>query len=383
MNLLVKRNGIKLVRIEGRAFVDGDVPDFLRKVRFRFGDYENDFGVSLKDILFSERDWKTLLNYLDNRSFGNVYGLWSGRRSTLVHDSKTDRLFRLKGVALNPVEPLYIKYPNGLGRIEGGQEKYSAEFEDIMSSRFNRVLECKGIEPVMKVKGMWKYPVLAGRIRPVASIIEVRGDTRLDEFVYALGTVLSTNFDKNSKSDYSRASLTLKMHKFCETSTKLFNEIGYVVGGLKRLMDDSYQTWSSDNKNVNNAHWGNIVLYNGNDSLKVGLVDFDASCDSGDFSRSKIKDIQRREYSKLLDSFFKDPQNSEQITAYINHYSFSILQRWRVHLMDGFTKGYDSGKRSYSNDVDLSKLEEICSYLNESNGFLSFRGRSRRKAQLK
>src|SRR3989338_4361713 len=298
MELLVKRDGTLLEKAEGKVFVDSDVPDFLKVARV-VPQEEVKFlrQRSLDDdlLIADEKDYSETSAILHFNYSGGIVGklaklfsktlnsnsipgLWSGYRSALVQDPDTKKLFRLKGISLNPQNPISVEMSGGMYKIEGGQEKQSAEFEQKMSERFNKVLEDAGIEPVMRVKGMWKYPVLARRVRPAASVVEVKGDTRLDELLFIMERLalnkMYTGNTKDLENGMKRVEigeLTFHGEDFHKHAKNLFHNIGYVVGRLKRLMDKSGQTWSSDYEQTN-AHIGNIALYNGTDKLRVGLV---------------------------------------------------------------------------------------------------------------
>lgn len=401
MELLVKRDINTLMNTEGRVFVDSDVPDFLKvprvvpkeqvkSIKERYpeddlliqnGKDHEEIDHHFKYITSSPpENWFGWLFYYMNRHNGKkpiqeVPSLWSGYRSSLVRDPKTNKWFRLKGISLNPLQPEVTHVSDGFYRIQGGQEKYSAEFEQIMSNRFNRILEDVGIEPVMKVKGMWKYPILARRTRPAASVIEVKGDTRLDELIFILAGLASSKFYVGERNG-DKVDIGMLSHsgeKFSKTLGTFCYDVGYVVGRLKRLMDKSGQTWSSDYEQ-SNAHVGNIVLYNGTDKLKVGLVDFDASCDTREFSRSQLKAIQKGEYEFIRKTIFSNPISPRAIqgkpSLFLQKNGFVIgFNEERGKFVEGFDAGYKSEKRSYSNEVDLGKLMEIFELLKNESHF--------------
>ena len=390
MELLVKRDGTLLEKAEGKVFVDSDVPDFLKVARV-VPQEEVKFlrQRSLDDdlLIADEKDYSETSAILHFNYSGGIVGklaklfsktlnsnsipgLWSGYRSALVQDPDTKKLFRLKGISLNPQNPISVEMSGGMYKIEGGQEKQSAEFEQKMSERFNKVLEDAGIEPVMRVKGMWKYPCLARRVRPAASVVEVKGDTRLDELLFIMERLalnkMYTRDTKDLENGMKRVEigeLTFHGEDFHKHAKNLFHNIGYVVGRLKRLMDKSGQTWSSDYEQTN-AHIGNIALYNGTDKLRVGLVDFDASCDATELSRSQIKALQEREYTSIIATAQRGPISPRAITGKPLNKGIKVLHTpLRNGFIEGFQEGYSCENKDYTNEIDLSELQQVFSLL--------------------
>lgn len=131
-------------------------------------------------------------------------------------------------------------------------------------------------------------------------------------------------------------------------------------------MDRNLQTWSAD-QGRSNAHVGNIVLYNGTDKIKVGFVDFDASCDIDDFSKSKLQEIQKIEHETIKNSIMTFPISLRPIQAkYLTQREEArIFPRLRQELVKGFEQGYDS-KTIFSrveNELDFGRFLEIVEIL--------------------
>jgi len=298
-----------------------------------------------------------------NKIFGVpiMNGIWSGHRSAVVQDPDTSKLFKLKGVALNPENPKAIIFDDGVFWIEGGQKKKNVEYERTMSKRFNRVLRENGITPAMEYQGLWTYPVLAKGNRPAASIYEIQGDTRLDELMILLDSLAS---DHELPGDDI---LTKEGVKFFGKLEKFYNDIGYITGRLKKLMDISGQTWSCDSERTN-AHIGNVVLWRDASKLKLGLVDFDASLDySHAISKSEMEAIQKKERNDIVNS----AQFVQSLRAMGGRLSgrLSVYSDSRTFFSSEFNRGYYSSEKTLSHEIDMSRLDELFSALRSGKPF--------------
>lgn len=301
----------------------------------------------------------------------------------MVRDPNNGKLYKLKGISLDPKKPVCVPLSeDGWDfKIEGGQEGYRVEFEKRMLDKYNRILESEGIEPAMKFKGIWKYPVLAKTTRPVGSIFEVKGDTRLDELLLVMEALTVPKFylGKKNRGIVDIGKLTQDGERYLNYSCNLFRDIGCATGRLKRLMDKGWQTWSADSENTN-SHTGNIVLYNQDDKLKVGFVDFDASCDSSDFSKSKLRAIQKKEFDIIQGSMMSPSVISwrmmdGKIRLQMADKGTIVLRDLRHWLIRGFQEGYESGDKPYRNEVDLGLLQEVFALLRQENENFSFKPR--------
>lgn len=336
--LLVDRDETLLVPLEGKPDVDGNVPEV-----FRTGCYV--VCPALANMLNDRPDDDHLVTKkgcdipVATRA-DNIPALWSGKRSVLMQAKVNGqkRIYRIKGVAFNPSKPEVQHYDDTSHEIWGAQPAYSAQFERKMSNRFNKVLESEGITPVMKHKGFWRYSTKVGREKLTASIVEVQGDTRVDELFMVLEGWLPYKYDTFEErrcQEYNFQSLAY--------------QIGERIGQLKKLMDKNNQTWSSTSSR-SNAHIGNVVIYRKDDMLNVGLVDFDASCDTDDLSITAIKDLQKKEYDRLITSFLHGEILSPRAIGYTRRNISSLLSCYEIKngLADGFAKGYHSRLKNFS-----------------------------------
>ena len=351
MELLVKRDKNHLVKTEGKAEVDSDVPEILREPRV----VPQSFVKSLEkrdfqdDLLISDKkDYGQIEEHLLNTNNGlppdAIPGIWSGYRSSLIKDPESGRLFRLKGVSLDPKNPVIQDLSDTEYQVFGGQLRPSARFEQQMSDKFNEVLAKEGIIPIMTFKGYWHYPDEIKGNEYSGSVIEVEGDTRLDEIMLILENFFAYRIGTNNRIRTKDGSQTFEVNDkgayVGKRIFQLYQDIGFITGRLKRLMDKNNQTWSAD-KGRTNAHIGNIVLYNGSEEVKVGFVDFDASCDTDDFPRSKIRRMQETEFETIYKSAYSQPISLRQIQARFLNRDLNIFSEFRNSFAEGFAKGYE------------------------------------------
>jgi|GEM_PF-2021558 len=352
MSLLVVRDHLCLVNARGESRLSEAMPEFLyfpllaqdlycasvekkgRRTLLKMTAL-NDRGVQLLEpgedpFREAQKEVKKTIKqnkeWYDPENDTILPALWSGYRSALVKDPATKELYRLKGIAFT--DPPIVHRGKDYKRIWGGQTLRNAKFEKKYSDLFNRTLVEHNIEPVMNVVGIYTFPIRVDREQLATSVIHVKGDTRLDELIYALET------------EY-RNLLTIPKTKERESLEKLlpalYSTAGFMVGQLKSLMDESGQSWS-DNSQRSNAHIGNVVLYPDNDGsgVGVGLVDFDASCERKEMSPKKLSRLQRSEYKNLRQGAneglitFREPLNVRKDTSY----SFADA------YADGFEIGY-------------------------------------------
>ena len=379
MRLLVKRDRNSLVPCGGKAYLENGTPEIFSVPRHipeeQVTSIEN--RSDLDDLLLAKsEDYKTINSHLNQtgifrqkgligRIFGKnkpkiMNGIWSGYRSAIVQDPQTSKLFKLKGIALNVEKPKQIKFDDGIFWIQGGQKKKNVGYERVMSGKFNQVLRDNGITPAMEYKGMWEYPNLVKGTRPVASIYEVQGDTRLDELMLLLDSLA---FDRMQESD---THFTRNGEKFNVIVEYFYHDIGYKVGRMKRLMDKSGQTWSCDSERTN-AHTGNIVLWRDANKLKIGLVDFDASMDLDEISKSEMEALQKKEYEDIIQSAIC-VTSLRQINGRLNREGSYYID-FRDKFSHGFSEGYTSTSNTYSSEMDISFLDELFALLRSDEPF--------------
>ncbi len=390
MQLLVKRDITLLEKTKGKAIVDSDVPKALKTPRVvpqQIVDHTQKREPSDDLIIANERDYSFIDTYL---KFGSddlkqevermknakvklinckadvVPALWSGYRSALFQDPETGRLFRLKGISLNPSKPEIKEFEDDVFWVLGGQKRENADFERKMSDRCNKVLSDYGIAPTMTYRGIWQYPVKVKGEKVAASVIETLGDTRLDELMFVLDCVACKKMYIDAKSG-KIGELTKEGEKIFKNLKHFYYQVGNTVGRLKCLMDESGQTWSCDSER-SNAHIGNIVVYNGTDKIKIGFVDFDASCDSDDLTQSEMRDLQKREYETIMRSAQAGPISLRQTSGLPSTLKLiHTIGDFRKAFQQGFFCGYSTSPDCFgdklTNEIDLGILQETLELL--------------------
>ena len=319
MELLVERDITRLVYTNGRSFMESDAPEFLKRPMCIVPEDVDKlpYHSNYNDLLIPNNKGgffiDCMLNSVHEKKVGRLCGLWSGYRSAIVRDTNTKKIYKLKGVSLNPETPLPVSVGDGF-RIAGGQKYANAHYEMDMLSRFNKTLENEGINPVITPIGTWKYPNLCKDSRPTASIFEIKGDTRLDELVFTIEGLMLRKMSISKKDyvsykqeeDFFTGMPTKYWVEFEKTASRFFSQVGFAVGRLLNLMHKSGQSWSSispDEQHLSsNSHWGNVVLYRENYDIRVGLVDFDVSCCKKDLSRSEMESVQKQDVSRFNSS---------------------------------------------------------------------------------
>ncbi|MDP3640135.1 MAG: hypothetical protein Q8R53_02950, partial [Nanoarchaeota archaeon] len=130
--LFVRRDVLLLAEREGEVEVFRELPDFLRQSPFTVNPYYRDpFRWNYIKLLPAKNDERVEHTLSSFHKDNVVHALWSGYRSCLTLDEKTQELFRLKGVALGP-KPCWNEKFSG---VEGGQFLRNARFERIYSDR--------------------------------------------------------------------------------------------------------------------------------------------------------------------------------------------------------------------------------------------------------
>jgi len=351
---LIARDKTFLEETEGKALVDEDLPESLKTPRVvPLEEVRKIEERNFKDdlIISNAYDAKKYIDFLTSNHDDRVHALWSGYRSCLVFDQPSQSWYRLKGVSLNPRQPEITEFEDNVFWIQGGQKLQNAWYEKSMANRFNRVLENEGIQPVMEPKGIWKYPVKVRSSRLAASIYQVQGDTRLDEFMFVLENLFIKRIHSRKQGEnYVINEFTEKGKALFHDMASIYSSIGGSVGRLKKLMDKNGQTWSCDSER-SNAHIGNVVLY-GNPFYKLyaGLVDFDASCDSSELTKSELEDIQKKEYETIVNSAGGLPISLREIGGFLGDEKISgRMKQFREQFVKGFQEGYNNDSLGFEN----------------------------------
>lgn len=198
----------------------------------------------------------------DDKSLTNgikaIRGKHSGVRSGLVFNNGT--MYKLKG-CVPTTEDYY-------GEPYGGQVLSRVEQEIEATGELSRILAKQGLSSPYRALGYFRYP-LTFKGEPLAcSIMEARGDTRLDELMFSLESFVFLCYMVDGKPKFPR---------YTNELGGLFYKLGQWAGYLKRTMDDNNMPWSMSSLNGGrtNAHIGNYVIFPENGELLLGVVDLD------------------------------------------------------------------------------------------------------------
>ncbi len=352
--LLVRRDPVSLIEQEGTVTAVRELPDFLRQQPLAIHPFYYNWRLSWPDNrILLEKEIKpadvliSSYNALPEKPAGGIPAFWSGYRSCITEDDRTGELFRLKGVAFG-MKPSWNAEAQ---HVEGGSFLRNAHFERIYSDRFNRILREEGIEPVMEYVGVYTFLSRVQRRKTAASIIRVKGDTRLDELLDIIDYFGRIYVGENVT------------HPFWEAAAAFSTEIGQAVGTLKRLMDKNGQTWS-DNPKRTNAHIGNVVVYPTDaGNLAVGLVDFDASCDLHDKTSAQLQAQQQAEYKTIIKSTLWD--GTYRLIWKHNFDDRKAVRTVRRAFVSGFITGYETSREGCP-EISLSRFLDIREQLQES-----------------
>lgn len=372
--LLVRRDRLPLIPIEGEVVDQKGLPEFLKKSALG-GDpefFNLGYQYSNRELPIRNGENLFVLPHGYPSENGNIPAVWSGYRSCLTQDEETGQLYKLKGMAVGE-KPIKQVHDDSV-IVWGGQFLMCVNNEKKHCDRYNVLLRDNGIEPVMEHVGYYKLPFKVDRARLATSIMKVAGDTRLDELFYVFETI-------------SRVGLNGSAKKFEETSSFLYSSMGEITARMKLLMEKGRIVWSDSEDGPSNAHIGNIVVYQDEDRLRMGLVDFDATGDAqsiGQIGRMKQHKI---EYKTLINSAFQTPISMRAIANFVpeeitsnfpdsNLYSsqkewmnaMSRTQRLRTIFTESFRWQYAQGLKSgeeIDDSIDIGVIEELIEMLPE------------------
>lgn len=169
-------------------------------------------------------------------------------------------MYKLKGCA-----PTTEDYH---GEPYGGQVLSRAEQEILATQELSRVLARQGLPSPYRALGYFKYPLTFRGESLACSIMEARGDTRLDELMYDLERTVLICATGGSK---------VRFPRYVRELGDVFYKLGQWAGWLKRIMDENNMPWSASSLQGGrtNAHIGNYVVFSDNGKLLLGVVDLD------------------------------------------------------------------------------------------------------------
>ena len=302
-------------------------------------------------IKFSDNIPESLGQPLARVPNGPVTGLESGYRSGILG---SDRLYKVKGCRPN-TKP-YGNEPKGSQTLSGAKYEVERVFE--IREIFLEELDTYPLIP----RGFWVYDVLFRGEPNTATIYEIEGDTRLDEFLWWI----EKDLPLVHVTDYEGINL-------------LFRTLGIMTGRLVRISHNHNRSWDrivGDGDN-SNSYPGNIVVYrNHSNKLNLGLVDVD---DSQVFNPSVdgalMKETQKWELRFLMDVILdytvysssrvrKAKLISERLRGYTgqnidSEVSLSMDSFYHGMLRDSVALGIEIGYNDPDTFVDEISLDSI------------------------
>lgn len=389
MTLLVHRDPLHLIETKGRIEAVKKLPDFLSKTPL----------IAHPSYIHTERNWNfikelfikelapevnqnqvLLLNnmrdpfyynfehkFVHNFPVKGIPALWSGWRSCIIKDQETQQMYRLKGITFRNPPQKRLENDFATITVEGGVKERSVENERIYSNRFNKFLKEEGIEPAMEYVGKYVYPIKVYGENLAASIIKTKGDTRLDELTdiieYSIDTLSMNISIKNEKL------IEYYILEICDKVNKLYFDMGFIVGRMKKFMDKIKMTWSDNLERINH-HLGNVVVYPSGENLYLGFVDFESACNRRDMSKTQLRIQQINEFISMqkhecLRGACARPflmNSKKRVLDYYDNFSWKFEKE---NIVKGFARGYYSNNE-LTNKLEYHRLEEIVFLLNES-----------------
>lgn len=260
---------------------------------------------------------------------GDIAGKASGYRSALVEAE--GRVYRIKGARPHR-RPRHEGLPDPLG----GQYLTRVLMEIENMHHISEIFEKEGIPYPCRPVGYYEYPLEFHGDKLGASIFEVQGDTRLDEFVAWLEEGMPVKDVTDSEPFY------------------IFTILGMKVGKLKRIMDDNGYLW-----NEPNAHLGNFVVFERGGYIHLGAVDLDSMIRLG---QEEGVGLRLREYQSL----FRDIRR--MVVSSRNRHGIRLSRRrigpfefptvLRDALEMGFREGYATAKDNLLSEDMVIKFKK-------------------------
>lgn len=246
---------------------------------------------------------------------GDIAGKASGYRSALVEAE--GRVYRIKGARPHRI----LRYKDSPDPL-GGQYLTRVLMENENMLHISEIFEKEGIPYPCRPVGYYEYSLEFHGDKLGASIFEVQGDTRLDEFVAWLEEGMPMKDVTDSELFY------------------IFATLGKKVGKLKRIMDNNGYLWNEHNTNL-----GNFVVFERGGYIHLGAVDLDSMIQLGGEEGAELRIL---EYQALFSNM------REMVVSSRNRHSIRLSRRrirpfefptvLREALEMGFRKGYGTAE---------------------------------------
>jgi len=261
-----------------------------------------------------------------------------------------NKLYRLKGS--NPSDIDFRTDPFG------GQILEIAEVEISYTNELSSIFGQMNIETPSIPVGSYKYQVTYNGKTCVATIYEVKGDTRVDEFL----------MDKEQHLlaiEYMSGNPVQEI----ESLSDIFYRFGVQAGSLLRIINEHNITWNRITKIYpGNAHIGNYVIFEGKPGETfLGIVDLDAATTWRD--KTDMDRVRRSDIRKLINGTRKIESHSHSVR--MPKIEGRKTTPYRTRFVDGFKSGYRNPSIKPIPTEDVAKALEDFS-LNYVRNFLEY-----------
>lgn len=182
---------------------------------------------------------------------GYINGFESGYRSGIIEINSES--YKLKGC--RPSERIICHEP------KGSQYLFMAQSEAETVQEIRQIYMKEGYTYPIEPIGFWIYDnILVKGEQTAATLYRIKGDTRLDEFLWWLEENLPFHFVPN---------------KEMGSVQYMFEIFGVMTGRLIRVLHNHNYSWDWIGR-FSNAYTGNVVVYlDDSENIKFGLVDVD------------------------------------------------------------------------------------------------------------
>lgn len=257
-----------------------------------------------------------------------VEGLESGYRSGIITVDGDD--YKIKGCRPN-------RKITNTGEPYGSQFLNTAQYEAERTQEVREIFLKEGYQYPLEPVGFWVYDdILVDGEPTAATIYKIKGDTRLDEFIWWLEKDLVVSHIP-------------KEHR--DAAVQTFEIFGAMVGRLIRIFHNHSYSWNCPDSRSSNTNPGNIVVFSEDGKINFGLVDLDNSWMYNPHNESKL--MEETQKSDLYD--FKYRMHYRDIISGCGSRS---LKHISMMMLKYFAKKVADLKFEwYREDIDFNSFE--------------------------
>lgn len=269
---------------------------------------------------------------------GEIHGYVAGRRSFIPFiEFAEGNWYKIKGCGLDN-GPIDVKKEH-TGEPEGGLTLETAREELRNTDAINKFLLRTYNCPNCTTPFAWfRYKLLFNDEPTGASVHQIKGDTRFDEFLQFLHKKLKL------KAQFKGFNYQLFRDRLTNTVVPdILQQFGVYAGSLLGAMHANGLYWGTNPEiKATNSHIGNFVVFSNETGLyRLGIVDFDSLMKkeeyNGTFSTKQLEEIYKLEIDAILEgSVWRrvfSSGNDEVI-------GFRITREAMHKFNEGFESGY-------------------------------------------